>query len=741
MSQKKYYAHSLEGRPPSEWQPLDEHLRNVAEMARSFASVFGAGDWGYLTGLWHDLGKCSREFQQMLLSSGGPKSPDVPRPRRVDHSTAGGRHAASLWPDVGKLIAYPIVGHHGGLPDGKSSERADLTARLDPRKNIPDISDACSAVLRTNGKPSVPFPFEKGRVGFQLAFFIRMLYSCLVDADFLDTEQFLDHERAMLRKRRPKLAHLEKPLFSRLHQFKPDSDINQKRAIILQACIDAAPKPPGLFTLTVPTGGGKTLSSLAFATRHGLTHNRDRIIYVIPFTSIIEQNAAVFRSILGDEAVLEHHSNYTLENMFTAEEDDSIETKRHRMACENWDSPLIVTTNVQFFDSLFANRPSKCRKLHNVANSVIILDEAQMLPEPYLRPCLEAIRELTANYGCTVVLCTATQPALIRSAVFPFGLAEDKVTQIIADPEGLHAAFKRVHLENMGRISDDQVAANIAGHNRLLCIVNTRQRAHDIFQLIRELPGAHHLSARMCPAHRSRVLTQIRRELEEDDPCRVVATQLVEAGVDLDFPVVFREMAGVDAIAQAAGRCNRNARLNTGKVSIFLPEDGRIPRLFRRAAGAANSVLRRFPDPFAPEAVTDYFRQVYWLASDELDKKQILADLESGAPAGDFPFRRTAETFRLIESDMIPVFVPWNDEAEKLISRLHYAEFPNPVLRHLQPFAVQIYPHEFARLQADGAINMIQDRYPVVVSLVPYYELNSGLNVDRWTVAPEEFIL
>ncbi|MDY6987224.1 MAG: CRISPR-associated helicase Cas3' [Thermodesulfobacteriota bacterium] len=735
-----YYAHSLKGMPPSEWQSLDEHLRNVAEKARSLAEVFGAGDWAYLAGLWHDLGKYSEEFQQMLHDSATPESADVRKTKRIDHSSAGGRHAANLWRDVGKLLAYTIVGHHAGLPDGKHSTGSDLAARLDPKRTIPDISDACSQFLKTDEKPKFPITFKSGRVGFQLAFFIRMFYSCLVDADFLDTQQFLDSERASLREDRPVLASLEELLFSRLREFKPDTDINRKRADILQCCVDAAAKAPGLFTLTVPTGGGKTLSSLAFALRHSLTYQKDRIIYIIPFTSIIEQNAAVFRSILGDEAVLEHHSNYTPDKMDADETDDSIQAKRHRMACENWDAPVIVTTNVQFFDSLFANRSSKCRKLHNVANSVIILDEAQMLPEPYLRPCLEAIRELTRNYGCTIVLCTATQPALIKSPAFPLGLSEDRVTEITADPQELHLAFKRVHLKNIGRLSDDRLAEELAEQDGTLCIVNTRQRAYNLFQLIRTLPGAHHLSARMCPAHRSEVLTGIRKSLEKDEPCRVVATQLVEAGVDLDFPVVFREMAGLDAIAQAAGRCNRNAKVDAGEVSIFLPEDGRIPRLFRRAAGAADSVLGRFEDPFAPEAMTDYFRHVYWLAGDELDKKQILSDLESGVLEGDFPFRQIAERFRLIESDMIPVIVPWNDKAEKLIDLLEYAEFPGSVLRRLQPYMVQIYPHEFVQLQTDGAIYMIQDRYAALVSLVPFYQKDSGLTVSPAKLKPDDYI-
>ena len=739
--QKKYYAHSLPGRPPEEWQPLEEHLRNVAELARSFAKPFGGEDWAYHAGLWHDLGKCSEEFQKMLIETCQPGAALISKRSHVDHSTAGARHAVEIWQDAGKLLAYIIAGHHGGLPDGKNSSGSDLAARLDLQRRIPVISEACQAFLEAAGKLSIPFRQEAGRIGFQLFFFLRILYSCLVDGDFMDTERFLNPEKSLRRTGRPSLADLEKPLFSKLTSFKADSDINRKRAAILGQCIEAATKEPGLFTLNVPTGGGKTLSSLAFALRHAKIHNKDRIIYAIPFTSIIEQNAGVFRSILGEEAVLEHHSNFTSEKIEADDEDDSIQATRHRLACENWDAPVIVTTNVQLFDSLFANRSAKCRKVHNIVNSVVILDEAQMLPESYLLPCVETIRELTLNYGCTIILCTATQPALTKTASFPNGLVEGSVREIMVNPRALHDSFKRVRLNSAGRMSNEALSLRIAERNRVLCIVNTRQRAADLYQLIQSLPGAYHLSARMCPAHRSQVLAKIRGCLDKAQDCRVVSTQLVEAGVDLDFPVVYREMAGLDAIAQAAGRCNRNAKVKEGEVFVYLPEDGRIPKLFRRSAGAAESVLRRFEDPFGPDAIADYFSQVYWIAGEELDKKQVLVSLERGVRAGDLPFREIAKDFSLIESEMIPVIVPWDEKAERLIRKLRYAEFPGPVLRRLQPYTVQIYPQELARLQHSGAIEMIHERYPALVTLLPFYHRDRGLSAEEVDLPPEDFIL
>ena len=542
---KQYYAHSLENQPKAVWQKLQEHLIQTAKMAKLFAKPFKAGDWAYIAGLYHDLGKYSHKFQDMLNTANDPRINSATKIKRVDHSTAGGRHVFSLWPDAGKLLAYTIVGHHGGLPDGKRSIGSDLKSRLDKTRKIPDIAITISDFFSETQKPVIPSQlqsqFQNICVGFQVAFFIRMLFSCLVDADFLDTEKFINPQRAALRANRPGLAALEAPLFEKLASFESDTQVNTKRAEILGYCLDAAAKPPGIYTLTVPTGGGKTLSTLAYALRHAIKYDKKRIIYVIPYTSIIEQNAKVFKDILPNGSVLEHHSNYTQEKEKEEDTSESAsqEVLRHRLACENWDAPLVVTTNVQFFESLFANRTSKCRKIHNIADSVIILDEAQMLPEPYLLPCIQAIRELACSYNCTAVLCTATQPALVKSKSFPKGLDSIK-NEIIPDPQKLHVSFKRVKLSNAGKISDRQLTDKLASYNQILCIVNTRQRAADLFRLVSDLPGSFHLSARMCPAHRTKVLDEIRTALKNKALCRVISTQLVEAGVDVDFPIVSR---------------------------------------------------------------------------------------------------------------------------------------------------------------------------------------------------------
>jgi CRISPR-associated endonuclease/helicase Cas3 len=410
---REYYAHSLPGKPPEEWQRLEDHLRAAAEKARHFADSFGAGEWGYVAGLWHDLGKYSEEFQTRLAALSDPDAHIETRPGRPDHSTAGAQHAQKALKDAGRLLAYAIAGHHAGIPDGNNNEPSCLVRRLE--KTIPTYAAAPRPTLDQTVSLKLPFALYPNRHWFQLSFFVRMIFSCLVDADFLDTERFMDSERSPWRQGYPELSTLEDKLMRHLDELGSRArvtPINQHRRSVLQECLDAADWNPGLFSLTVPTGGGKTLSSLAFALKHAIRYDMERVIYVIPYTSIIEQNAAVFRNILGDNAVLEHHSNF----------DPQEEDHRSRLASENWDAPLIVTTNVQFFESLFSTRSSRCRKLHNIARSVVILDEAQMLPVPLLKPCLEALRELSTSYGTTIVLCTATQPSLTRSAEFTDGL-------------------------------------------------------------------------------------------------------------------------------------------------------------------------------------------------------------------------------------------------------------------------------------------------------------------------------
>ncbi|MBU4128030.1 MAG: CRISPR-associated helicase Cas3', partial [Proteobacteria bacterium] len=707
-------AHTVKAKPPSDWQPLEEHLRNVAEMTRLFADAFGAGDWGYLAGLWHDIGKYSDEFQQKLSIQEGSDAHIETKPGRVDHSTAGAKHASNLLKDKGKLLAYVIAGHHAGLLDGKSND-ACLYNRL-KKENIPDYSSCPERILSSKSLGNLPFDLnvhDPKRFGFQISFFIRMIYSCLVDADFLDTEVFMNKEKSSWRKGYPSLTELDNKLSSALNQLAkdaPKTSINKHRAAILKDCLDAAGSPQGLFSLTVPTGGGKTLSSLAFAMKHALKHGLERIIYVIPYTSIIEQNAAVFRDILGEDAVLEHHSN------FEPKEEDH----RSRLAPENWDAPLIVTTNVQFFESLFRSRSSRCRKIHNIANSVVILDEAQMLPVPLLKPCLEVLRELSTAYKTSIVLCTATQPALSTTETFKDGL--EGVREIVSDPSKLYAEFKRVQVEKLPMISDDELAKRLNKCKQVLCIVNTRKHARLIFERIHnEKEGCYHLSALMCPAHRTATLNKIRSALLDDIPCRVVSTQLIEAGVDIDFPVVFRSLAGIDSIAQAAGRCNREGKLHEGgQVFVFSPEDGLPPGHFRQTAQTAEGVMRHHEDLLSQEAVTEYFRTLYWIQGERLDEYRILDDLAEDAINGNFPFRVVDKKFKIIEDGAESIIIPWNEEAEKIISGLRYSEYPASFARKAQRYAVQVYPKVLGSLVCAGSVECMHDQYCVLTNMDIY---------------------
>ncbi|HOF73235.1 MAG TPA: CRISPR-associated helicase Cas3' [Syntrophales bacterium] len=684
---------------------MDEHLRNVAQLSRAFANDFDAGRWAYFAGLWHDLGKYSDVFQGMLLSTADPETNSETRIGRPDHSTAGAQHAFSNAGRGGKILAYAIAGHHAGLLDGKGSD-GSLEKRL--KKVIPDFSAAPASILNSEKFDNLPFAPDAKHFSFQAAFFIRMVFSCLVDADFLDTECFMEPSRTASRKGYPTLVELQSKLDSALDAKTETAvltPINERRAGILKLCRAAASWKPGLFSLTVPTGGGKTLSSLAFALRHALIHGLKRVIYVIPYTSIIEQTASVFRDVLGDDAVLEHHSN------FEPAEDD----QRSRLASENWDAPVIVTTNVQFFESLFAAKTSRCRRLHNIVRSVVILDEAQMLPVHLLRPCIESLRELSRkHYGTSIVLCTATQPALSSSEYFKDGLND--VREIIPDPAGLYREFKRVEVQNLGTLADDMLVHRINEENQVLCIVNTRKHARVLYECI-EAQQAYHLSGLMCPEHRSRVLREIKTVLESGSPCRLISTQLVEAGVDVDFPVVYRAATGVDSLAQAAGRCNREGRMTgTGRVFLFTPAEGLPAGHFRQTAETAEMVLRQHDDPLSLRAVEDYFRHFYWLRCEHLDSGQILTTLAEGARNGDFPFRTIADRFRLIEQYNEPLIIPHDPEAARMVRALRYAESHGRLARALQRYTIQIPRDALARLLHAGSVERLHDQFNILIN-------------------------
>ena len=515
-----------------------------------------------------------------------------------------------------------------------------------------------------------------------------------------------------------------------------ESAVNRHRADILAACRAAAERPPGLFSLTVPTGGGKTLSSLAFALKHARLHGLRRVIYVIPFTSIIEQNAAVFRQALaslGPDVVVENHSNLD-------PDDATRSTTRSRLAAENWDARLIVTTNVQFFESLHANKTSRSRKLHHIARSVVILDEAQTLPVELLQPCLRSLEELTSHYGVSVVLCTATQPALERREDFKIGIVPP--SEIIPDPGALHRDLRRVRAENLGQQGDDALVARLQEHERVLCIVNTRRHAKEIFERLGQDEAHFHLSALMCPEHRTAVFEQIKTRLKESLPTRVVATQLIEAGVDIDFPVVFRSLAGLDSIAQAAGRCDREGLLTAvageaaGRLYIFTSERLAPAGFLRQAAQSAAEVLALRPaDPLDLAAVEAYFRTHFWKHQNATDAHRILECWPQEMKRPDdlflFHFKRCAEKFRVIDEQSGPVIVPYGKKGRALCDEVQETFDParlRYLSRRLQRYTVNIPRAIHDRFLFAGIIHLVHDGFPILNSDVHYRD-DLGLDI------------
>jgi CRISPR-associated endonuclease/helicase Cas3 len=735
-----FYAHSVDGKEEAQWQGLVNHLEAVGQQATTFASKFNGAEFGACAGLLHDIGKFTPEFQARLRGS----------PQKVDHSTWGARIALERYPSMGYLLAYAIAGHHAGLANGKGEgRRTSLQERL--AADLPSLHPQWQDELPVPATlPMVShFKPHRDRGMFQMAFLVRMLFSCLVDADFLDTEAFYNRVegRPALRPQLgtgPTLVELSAALDLHLAGFRADKPVNQIRAEILQHVRAQADLKPGLFSLTVPTGGGKTLASLAFALDHAIRHGQQRVIFVIPFTSIVEQNAAVFRQALGpwgDAAVLEHHSAFADDPRDSKEARDKV-----RLAMENWDAPIIVTTAVQFFESLFADRPSKCRKLHNIANSVVILDEAQTMPLKVLRPCVAALDELARNYRSSVVLCTATQPALkapdVAAGLEGFDGGLENVRELAPEPARLFEQLKRVTVRHVGALDDADLLSQLREREQVLCIVNNRRHARALYQGMDDLSGTYHLTTLMCAAHRSQVLATAREALKQGQPCRLVSTALIEAGVDVAFPTVYRAEAGLDSIAQAAGRCNREGRwaAEDSEVRIFANanDDWKAPPELRQFADVAREVLRNHQgDPLDPVAIERYFKQLYWQKGDEaLDALNLLGLLKK-AKIDSLPMDTLAEQFKMIDSVQMPVIVPFDDEARDAIRALQFVEGLQGISRRLQRYLVQVPKHGFDALRKAGAIEAVRpkewgDQFMVLVN-ESLYNADFGLSWDNPT--------
>lgn len=708
----EFFAHTpVDGGP---WHDLVSHLRQAADEAQKNAAKFGAGDLAHLAGLWHDLGKFNPAFQEYLRRCERAANSNEPPPLKgVPHAAFGAKFAREAYPPLMQIIH----GHHAGLQETEHVKQR--LGDLAPDAVYEEVLRLARENLTGFGALENPNTLlaDPPRDALQYEFFLRMVFSALVDADFLDTESHFDPGHAAARAGESATPAemwelLEKDQASRF-AGENTTRVNRVRAEVYEACVSAAQMPQGIFRLSVPTGGGKTRSGMAFALRHAVEHGLDSVIVVAPYTSIIEQTASVYQDIFGSENVLEHHSAVQR----TSEREDVIEDPKEaerlderrvqmRLATQNWDAPLIVTTTVQLFESLFANRTSRCRKLHNIARSVILLDEVQTLPAGLLAPIVSALGELVRRYGASVVLCTATQPALAGSSRYLEGF--ESIQDIV--PRERAAS----HFQSLRRVSYEipeeewsweEVAERVveeAEGGSALVVLNARKDALAVLDAIGdEHPGLFHLSTLLCGAHRREVLEEVRRRLKVGEACLLVSTQVVEAGVDLDFPVVFRALGPLDRIVQAAGRCNREGRMpDSGRVFVFRPREGRVPPgEYRSAFEQTKALLKRQPDLHGPEVFQDYFSQLYQVVSTDREGIQELR--------GRCDYPEVARRFRLIEDDTTPVIVEYAERDEKrerdrvrMLERIRREKMLRPGdHRRLQPYVIGLRNRELKEFE------------------------------------------
>ena len=700
------------------YQSNEEHCIGVAELAKRFASEFGMGNWGYVLGILHDKGKEKKEFQEYIQDVNGIPGHKHWTKKGKAHAYVGALLAQGLYGKVATtFFGNAICGHHAGLYDYFELEKmissSDLPSEVQMQTDAIQLNKA-KFTLTEN----------------QINHLVRVLFSCLVDADYLDTENFMNVSSASQRGHYKKLSELLILLedhFCKLNNNSEDSTVNVIRRCVQEQCIKMSSGETGFYSLTVPTGGGKTLSSLLWAMRHAVCNGQKRIIIAIPYTSIIVQTASVLKSIFGEENVLEHHSQFTIDSII----DKDIRLKA-KLASENWDYPIVVTTNVQLFESMFSNKPSDCRKLHNIANSVIILDEVQTLPTDYLQPIVDALKSYQRMFGISVLFTTASQPVLsgLIEGCNPKAAFQgiDGITEIIPKEYALHDRLRRVCLEidNTGS-TYDEIADRLSRHDKVLCIVNTRNDAREIFERLPKEGMTIHLSRMMCPRHVTKAIQEIKQALSDNSETviRVVATQLIEAGVDIDFPVVYRQEAGLDSILQAAGRCNREGKLDMATAYVFSLSVEH--KLYGSIIDANNARLNmvNVNDWFAPETMTEYFRQLY-CRKETFDKNDIKTLLYKPA---EMCFAEAAKKFRLIEETGKTVYVNMDDSLE-LIERLKSDGITYSLMKELSQYSVNIHERDFQKLNSYEAIEEVIEGIYVVKDRAQYDE-NIGLRLDN----------
>lgn len=689
--------------------PLRDHLSAVAERAAGFARAFGAEGEAFLAGLLHDLGKYGDLFQKRLRGE----------EQLIDHWSPGAWVALQRYRELGIASALAVLGHHVGLQNAQSDHLRSIDpARWDPAlhdgRRLSEVnSDVLLRRLEADGLALVAPQssiYNHADKAVSAMLDVRMLFSTLVDADFIETEAFfgaigseksyrvpgpvLDPQRA--------LEVLSTHIASLARQSRAAKAVNRVRADVLDACLAAAARPQGQFTLTAPTGSGKTLSMLAFALKHAAIHNLRRVVVVIPYLSIIDQTAEQYRRILepvfGPEYVCEQHSLAGTRGEDDVEDRDG--DRRHELT-ENWDAPLVITTSVQMLESLFANRPSACRKLHRLARSVIIFDEVQTLPASLAVPTLAALSRLTERYGASVVFASATQPAFghLDGHLKKWCSLGWQPTEIVPAQLKLFARLQRTEVEWPApgmRLSWDELAERLASEDcrQALCVVNLKRQALLLFEKLRDRlgddTGLFHLSTSMCPEHRRATLDGIRRRLEKENgaPCRLISTQCIEAGVDVDFPVAFRAWGPLESVAQVAGRCNRNGRRPVGRLRVFVPEDDAYPDGgYRRAAGVARLLAAsRALNIDDPELYAEYYRQLYAIARPQNRSEDLLDAITRR------DFIAVAKHYRLIPDATISVLVPYDQSVyDELAGLVRREGISRTWIRRARPHTISVY--------------------------------------------------
>lgn len=705
-----YYAHTAEG-AESGWQTLKDHLTGTAALAEAMSVPF-CRELCRLAGLLHDAGKYRPEFQARLKGEEAQPVQHAYCGAQLVHELCRDNRAAELF---GTVIEYAIAGHHGGLPDyGTAADNAALSTLSAKLKRPPadlggwdEMSDAfdarsCPEVLSgmlgrfRAGLSDLPAASAKAQAYEAYDFLVRYVYSVLVDADRLDTETFAAGKPRSVPE--ADFDEAARRVTAALQSFSVDTPVAKARAALQQQARSAADKDAGIYLLDMPTGSGKTLCSLDIALRRLRRTGKRRIIYVIPYTSIIEQTAGVFRRLLGEESgsacldILEHHSNFDFG--LSDDEGEQAAGSRLKAAAENWDAPLIVTTAVQFFESIYCGRAGRMRKVHNMADSVLVFDEMHMLPVQYFRPCLTAVEQLTRLYGSEAIFLTATMPDFRALAEKFLGRAVP-MTELVAD-RSRFADFYNCGLEYLGRCGDERLLSLAAQAGASLVIVNSRKRAQALFT---QAGGRKfHLSTHMTPRHRTAVIDRIRAALYDGEPVTVVSTSLVEAGVDLDFAAVFRELAGAENILQAAGRCNREGK-RTGCTTYVFETDGPVSREIGVKAEITRGCIATFGAAGLRqrECIEKYFDELYASRADEIARCAVRGELPRCA------FASYAEDFRFIDDDGISVVVP-APEIEGLLSALRAGV---PVSRRrLQPFAASVSRGELSALLDAGAVRV-----------------------------------